>query len=126
MTRKLSISFVMAILLVMAISVAAMAAGPGPNNPDAGTGIGNGIHSTFVDENGDGVCDSFVDRVPAQDGTGKQWGAQRGGQYARQGGAAPKANFVDADGDGVCDNCVNGGVPAQDGTGRMMRQGRTR
>lgn len=121
MTRKLSISFVMAILLVMAISVAAMAAGPGPNNPDAGTGIGNGIHGAFVDANGDGICDSFVERVPAQDGTGKQWGAQRGGRNA-----TPRANFVDADGDGVCDNCPNGGVPAQDGTGRMMRQGRTR
>jgi hypothetical protein len=123
MTRRLSISFVMAILLVMAISVAAMAAGLGPKNPDAGTGIGDGIHGTFVDENGDGVCDSFVDRAPAQDGTGKQWGARgaRGQQRSVAG-----ANFVDADGDGVCDNCPNGGVPAQDGAGRQMRQGRTR
>jgi hypothetical protein len=55
--------------------------------------------------------------------TGSKWGAQRGGQHAQQGGSA---NFVDEDGDGVCDNCVNGGVPAQDGTGRMMRQGRNR
>ncbi len=126
MTRKLSISFVLALMFVMAISVAAMAAGPGPQNPDAGTGLGAGIHGTFVDENGDGVCDSFVDRVPAQDGTGSKWGAQRGGQYAQQGSGTPGANFVDADGDGVCDNCLNGGVPAQDGTGRMMRQGRNR
>jgi hypothetical protein len=123
MTRKLSISFVMAILLVMAISVAAMAAGPGPKNPDAGTGIGDGIHGAFVDANSDGVCDSFVDRVPAQDGTGKQWGVRgaRGQQHNATG-----QNFVDADGDGDCDNCVNGGVPAHEGTGRMMRQGRSR
>ncbi|MEZ4635378.1 MAG: hypothetical protein R2856_10485 [Caldilineaceae bacterium] len=39
MSRKLSISFLMALILVMAISVAAMAAGPGPQNPDAGIGI---------------------------------------------------------------------------------------
>lgn len=121
MSRKLSISFLMALLLVMAISVAAMAAGPGPQNPNAGTGIGDGIHGTFIDEDSDGVCDSFVDRVPAQDSTGSKWGAQRGGRYAQQNGSS--ANFVDEDGDGVCDNCVNGGVPAQDGTGSMMRRG---
>ncbi|MEZ4636297.1 MAG: hypothetical protein R2873_03410 [Caldilineaceae bacterium] len=126
MSRKLSISFLLALMLVMAISVAAMAAGPGPQNPDAGTGIGAGVNGTFVDENGDGVCDSFVDRVPAQDGTGSKWGAQRGGQYAQQGKGTSGANFIDEDGDGVCDNCLNGGVPAEDGTGSMMRRGRNR
>lgn len=120
MSRKLSISFLMALLLVMAISVAAMAAGPGPQNPDAGTGIGAGIYGEFVDADGDGVCDTFADRIPAQDGTGSQWGAQNGGQYAQQGTGV---NFVDEDGDGVCDNCLNGGVPTQDGTGSQMRRG---
>lgn len=49
-----------------------MAAGPGPHNPDAGTGIGAGIHGTFVDADGDGVCDTYADRVPALDSTGSQ------------------------------------------------------
>ncbi|MEZ4832218.1 MAG: hypothetical protein R2873_09490 [Caldilineaceae bacterium] len=123
MSRKLSISFLMALILVMAISVAAMAAGPGPQNPDAGIGINGGLYGEFIDADGDGVCDSYVDRVPALDGTGSQWGAQAGGQ-AKQAGTG--VNFVDADGDGVCDNCLNGGVPVLDGTGSQVRQGRNR
>ena len=120
MSRKLSISFLMALLLVMAISVAAMAAGPGPQNPDAGTVLHAGLYSEFVDADGDGACDTYANRVPALEGTGSKWGTQRGGQSAQQGSGT---NFVDEDGDGVCDNCANGGVPVQDGTGSQIRRG---
>ena len=88
-----------------------MAADPGSQNPEAGTDIGVGIYGEFVDANGNGVCDTYADHASTLDGTGSQWGAQNGGQSAQQ------INFVDKDGDGVCDNCLNGGVPAQDGIG---------
>jgi hypothetical protein len=138
MKRKFALGTVMALVFVLGVTVAAMAAGPGPNG--AGAGVGNAgqgaaIHGTFVDENGDGVCDTYLDRTPAQDGTGSQWGGQGaagqqgigrqgvGRQGAMGGQGAAGTNFVDADGDGVCDNCLNGGVPAQDGTGSPMRRG---
>jgi len=40
-------------------------------------------------------------------------------------GICDNGGFIDADGDGICDNCINGGVPARDGSGRQYgRQGK--
>lgn len=131
MKRRFALGTLMALVFVLGVTVAAMAAGPGPNGAGTGNaGQGAAIHGTFVDENGDGVCDTYLDRTPAQDGTGNRWGGQSaagqqgiGRQAVRGGQGAAGANFVDADGDGVCDNCLNGGVPALDGTGSQMRRG---
>lgn len=138
MKRKFALGTVMALVFVLGVAMAAMAAGPGPNGTAAGAGSagqGAAIHGTFVDENGDGVCDTYLDRTPAQDGTGYRWGGQDaagqqssgrqgvGRQAARGGQGAAGANFVDADGDGVCDDCLGDGVPALDGTGSQMRRG---
>ncbi len=57
----------------------------------------------FVDENGDGICDT-CGNIPGT-GTGNQ-----------NGNGAAGSNFVDLDGDGVCDTC--GTAPA-DGTGNQ-------
>ncbi|WP_420643672.1 hypothetical protein [Candidatus Leptofilum sp.] len=61
----------------------------------------------FVDEDGDGVCDT-CGNVPGN-------GSGQGNQY---GNGAQGSNFVDEDGDGVCDTCGN--VP---GSGQGNRYG---
>lgn len=63
----------------------------------------------FVDEDGDGVCDT-CGSVPGS-GTGNQNGNGAGG-----------SNFVDEDGDGVCDTCGSvpgSGMGSQNGNGAM-------
>lgn len=52
----------------------------------------------YVDNDGDGACDNYVQRQP--DGYGR-------GQGLGQGNAAC-TGFVDANGDGICDNCGSG------------------
>ena len=60
----------------------------------------------FVDEDGDGICDNFVE-------------GQRRGL-----GNGTRANFVDADGDGVCDNKgTRSGERLRDGSGKGGRNG---
>ena len=54
-----------------------------------GLGYGRGSGENFVDEDGDGICDNYTE------------GGRGLGTRARE-------NFVDADGDGVCDNYVEG------------------
>jgi hypothetical protein len=62
----------------------------------------------FVDENGDGICDT-CGNVP---------GSGMGNQYGK---GAMGSNFVDEDGDGVCDTCS---LAPADGTGNQYgRQG---
>ena len=117
MKTKFAVGLLVAIVLVLGISAAAMAAGPGPNYSDGVAGYagqGAGLSDTYVDADGNGICDNFEVRVPAQDGRGAPAGIGYG---------TPGANFVDADGDGVCDNCLNGGTQPQDGTGLQVRQG---
>ena len=119
MTRKFAIGMMLALMMVLSVSVTAMAAGPGPNSaaPAAGGVAGQAAapYGTFVDEDGDGACDSFIDRVPAMDGAGSQWGV--GGQADT---VSPGVNWVDEDGDNVCDQC---GSSPQDGTGNQYRKG---
>jgi len=58
MTRKLIVALSVAALLVFTLAVTAMAADPAPvygAGPNA-----NAMHS-FVDEDGDGLCDNFSD-----------------------------------------------------------------
>ena len=67
------------------------------------------IGQNFVDEDGDGVCDSCG-------------GVPGSGMGSQNGNGAMGSNFVDEDGDGVCDSC--GGVPgsgmgSQNGNGAM-------
>ncbi len=108
MKRKLVISTLLALVLMVGLTVAAMAAGPGSNarsmnSPTVGyAGQGIAIHGTFVDQNVDGTCDNYAVRTPAQDGTGMQWGA---GNQAGSGA-----------GYGV-------GTQPQDGTGLQVRRG---
>jgi len=47
---------------------------------------------SFIDEDGDGVCDNSGRSL----GRGQGWGKMY------------RTNFVDEDGDGICDNCANG------------------
>ncbi|HNS67386.1 MAG: hypothetical protein KBI09_01755 [Mesotoga sp.] len=72
--------------------------------------VGSGRCEAFVDENGDGICDSYALRPQPQDGTGKRWAAGRinggfkGNRVANRGtGLAGQENFVDENGDGICD-----------------------
>ena len=84
--------------LIVVFSVNAMAVEPG-----TGTNIDA---PSFIDEDGDGVCDTFQ--------AGGRGLGRRGGRGDGQGGE----NFVDADGDGVCDNQKLGG------RGKGLRRGR--
>ena len=78
---------ILSVMLVLALAIPSFAAnGSLPLNQSS--------TPSFVDADGDGVCDNY--------GTNR--------------------NFVDADGDGVCDNCPNGGIALRNGTG--MRYGR--
>jgi hypothetical protein len=71
--------------------------------------IANPSGDNFVDEDGDGICDT-CDNVPGT-GTGEQ-----------NGNGAAGDNFVDLDGDGVCDDCEP--LAPADGTGNQYgRQG---
>ena len=126
MKRRFAVGTLLALVLVLGITVVAMAAGPGPNTGNVAAagmaGQGAALHGTFVDGDGDGVCDNYAIRTPAQDGSGNRWGRGQG-QHAGMG--TPGANFVDEDGDGVCDNCLGDGTQPQDGTGQQMgRSGR--
>ncbi len=79
--------------------------------------------TTWVDANGDGVCDNAGPLAP-QDGTGSRYGtatnaaAGAGHVTAPQTGLNNPATFVDADGDGQCDS-----IPPQDGTGNQVQRG---
>ena len=68
--------------------------------------------ASFVDENGDGVCDNR--------GTGRGAGFvdEDGDGVCDNMGAGRGAGFVDEDGDGVCDN-----MGAGRGAGRQARRG---
>ena len=67
------------------------------------------VSQTFVDEDGDGVCDT-CGNVPGT-GAGNQ-----------NGNGASGDNFVDLDGDGICDDCQP--LAAADGSGNQYgRQG---
>jgi len=60
----------------------------------------------FVDEDGDGICDNYVE------GQGRGLGN------------GTRANFVDADGDGVCDNQgTRAGERLIDGSGKGKKNG---
>ena len=118
MMRKLMVPVVAAVVLTMVVSAGAMAAGKPADAP-----YGTSQCTTWVDANGDGVCDNAGPLAP-QDGTGSQYGASNtattgaGQVTAPQTGLNNPATFVDADGDGQCDS-----VPLQDGTGNQVQRG---
>lgn len=62
--------------------------------------------SNFVDDDGDGICDTCGQEThlaPA-DGSGSRYGAD-GGRGLGQGTPHAANNFIDEDGDGICDTC---------------------
>ena len=94
--------------------------------------IANPSGQNFVDEDGDGICDTcgnipgtggsnFVDEDG--DGVCDTCGNAPGmGTYSHSGQGAVGSNFVDLDGDGVCDDCTP--LAPADGTGNQNgRQG---
>lgn len=62
----------------------------------------------FVDEDGDGVCDT-CGSIPGM------------GTYSHSGQGAVGSNFVDLDGDGICDDCTP--LAPADGTGNQYGNG---
>jgi hypothetical protein len=116
----IGLAVVLALSLTVVIAGAAFAQGPdgvrdgvrdfaGP-----GQGLGSGHAYGFVDENGDGVNDRFVDA----DGDGECDNVGLGLGYGRGAEGAPRgqgagmaqhgyglrgANFVDENGNGICD-----------------------
>ena len=113
--HKLAGPVVIALVLTVVLTSSVMAAGKPPAAP-----YGSSQCTTWVDENGDGVCDTAGPLAP-QDGTGNQYGSsnsssQSGGSGTGQNTPPP---FAGTDGDGECDN-----VPPQDGTGNQVQRGR--
>ena len=115
MMRKLVGPVAVALVLTVILTSGVMAAGKPPAAP-----YGASQCPTWIDENGDGVCDTAGPLAP-QDGTGNQYGSsnspgQSGGSGAGIDNPPP---FADPDGDGECDN-----VPPQDGTGNKVQRSR--
>lgn len=124
MKSKFAVSMLVALVLVLSVTGMVMAAGPDPNYGDGAqagyAGQGAALYGTFVDADGDQVCDNFALRTPAQDGNGNRWNA---GQGPGMGNGTPGANFVDENGDGICDVCLSDGTHLQDGLGLQARSG---
>lgn len=112
--QKFAIGLVLAMMLVMALAATSLAAGP--NNPDAGTGVGPGaaLQGDWVDVDGDGICDNFVDREPAGDGTGNQY-QFNGKQFLNQGQGQAKALRSQQ---GIHEPGTGGGIMQRGRTGR--------
>lgn len=102
---------VLVVALAMVLSLAAFAYGTDDVVNGRQFGYTNRMQHQFVDEDGDGVCDfaGLRGRFIDEDGDG----------------ICDNGGFIDEDGDGICDNCINGGVPARNGSGRQYgRQGK--
>jgi hypothetical protein len=116
----IGLAVVVALSLTAVIAGAAFAQGPDGARDGVrdfagpGQGLGNGHAYGFVDENGDGVNDRYVDA----DGDGECDNVGLGMAYGRGADGAPRgqgagmarhgnglsgANFVDENGNGVCD-----------------------
>jgi hypothetical protein len=114
----IGLAVVLALSLTVVLAVAAFAQGPQGDRDGVrdfagpGQGLGNGHAYGFVDENGDGVNDRFVDA----DGDGQCDNLGLG--YGRAGSDAPRgqgagmmgrgygmhgANFIDENDNGICD-----------------------
>ncbi len=106
MSRKLSFS--MALAIVMVLLFAGLAVAQTPEAADAAPANAGCLRGLYVDADGDGLCDNYA--------YGPQWGAQPG---PRMGMMQPHRNFVDEDGDGICDNC-DGTGHAHHGMGSHM------
>ena len=72
MKRRFAIGTLLALVLVLGITVTVMAAAPEPNGAAGLASQGAALNDTFFDGNNDGVCDNYGERLPVQDGTGKQ------------------------------------------------------
>ncbi len=80
-------------------------------------GDGTCSGDTFVDADGDGVCDNM--------GTDQGQQGQARGSHGDGDGVCTDENFVDADGDGVCDNMGTGtGQGNNHGNSQGNSQGR--
>ena len=86
---------------------------PGEDCICGGTG-GSGTGSSYIDEDGDGVCDRYE--------SGGSGGARRGA--GNGGGSGTGPSYVDEDGDGVCDRYESGGGGGNARQGAGHRRGR--
>ena len=96
MKHRIALGTLMALMVVFGVTATAKAAGPRSNATGVpGSGLvvqGTVASETFVDENGDGTCDSFVERVLAQDGTGSRWPSSS--QYGTPASIHPKLSTM--------------------------------
>ena len=65
---------------------------------------GNQNRPSFIDDDGDGVCDNTGRSL----GRGQGWGKMNRTSFVDEDGDGICDNFDDEDGDGICDNCANG------------------
>ncbi len=116
----ISLAVVLALSLTVIIATVALAQGPvGPRDgvrdfTGPGQGLGNGHAYGFVDEDGDGVNDRFVDAngdgecdnvgLGLAYGRGAQGGMRgQGAGMGQRGYGQRGASFVDENGNGICD-----------------------
>ena len=105
----IAVGVVVALLSVATVSLA-LAQGPDAETPPVDC-------PAFVDEDGDGVCDS----------RGSDWSNGRGHRFAVADADGVCDGFVDEDGDGVCDNFADeDGDGVCDSRGGDWRNGRGR
>ena len=96
MKRSLTLSAILAVSVFLVISAFVSA--------DDEVVSGNQNRLSFIDADGDGVCDNSGKAL----GSGKGWSKKNRTNFVDEDGDGVCDNFVDEDGDGICDNCVNG------------------
>jgi hypothetical protein len=107
------------VLLVVSLSLLSLSALDAlAANPQPGT---NTTSPTFIDENGNGICDNYENNggkkgPDVSKGTGQNYvdangdgvcdntGTFQGNQKGYKNKGEVKPNFIDANGDGICDN----------------------
>jgi hypothetical protein len=113
MSRKVSMSLGLAVLMVLMLASFASAQTPEATDTTASPTVVGCPNGNFIDEDGDGVCDNRN-----ADGTGQQYGRGAGNGMMEQ-----ERSYVDADGDGVCDHAADGTGAMGNNQGRWNRQG---
>ena len=97
MRKRIALIGVVVIVMMLALSAVVWAQGPTERTGESAP-MGRGFR--FQDANTDGVCESFVDEDG--DGVCDQMGT-RGNRYQDEDADGVCDNFVDEDGGGVCD-----------------------
>lgn len=104
---------VLSVCLLMAVSFSYAGNGKGFQDGSGQKNTPAQRGPNYVDQNGDGICDSFSERIvrcgrgygASNQGRGRGYrGGLRDGRCPGNRADVSKPNYVDENGDGICDN----------------------